>query len=190
MPIDLFSILFPQMRHSPSRLTYNIAIIYFLEKIYHSIKYVFTKMGYKWRSILGRNGKFNFLPRVILHPSDRKKFIKWLLVWNGFYHNETAMHLNQADQAAIFSFWLRYNMERGWTNHGLQVNQHNKPGSPVNSAQEAILREKNKRVNASGVHSVQAMERLSYTIACIISMTGAAASITNGLHQFLTIHDI
>lgn len=81
-------------------------------------------------------------------------------------------------------------MERGWTNHGHQVNQHNKPGSPVNSAQEAILREKNKRVNASGVHSVQAMERLSYTIACIISMTGAAASITNGLHQFLTIHDI
>lgn len=76
------------------------------------------------------------------------------------------------------------------TNHGLQVNQHNRPASPVNSAQEAILREKNKRVNASGVHSVQAMERLSYTIACIISMTGATASITYGLRRFLTIRDI
>lgn len=79
------------------------------------------------------------------------------------------------------------------TNHGLQVNQHNRPAYPVNSAQDAMLRreKKNKRVNTSGVHSVQAVGRSSYTLACsIISMTGAAASITYGLQRFQAIHDI
>lgn len=76
--------------------------------------------------------------------------------------------------------------DKGMTNHGLQVNQHNRPAYPVNSAQEAMLRrEINERVNASGVHSVQAVGRSSYTLACsIISMTGAAASITYGLRRF------
>lgn len=34
--------------------------------------------------------------------------------------------------------------DKGMTNHGLQVNQHNRPAYPVNSAQEAMLRREKK----------------------------------------------
>lgn len=64
-----------------------------------------------------KKGTFKLLLRVILHPCERKYIINWLLKWNNFYHMETAMHLNQVDQATMSQFdcgttWQGY--DKSW----------------------------------------------------------------------------
>lgn len=83
-----------------------------------------------------KKGTFKLLLRVILHPCERKYIINWLLL--SITWRLPCISIKWTKLQCLSLTVVQH--DKGMTNHGLQVNQHNRPAYPVSSAQEAMLR--------------------------------------------------
>lgn len=72
-----------------------------------------------------------------MHPCERKYYYQLVTRMKQFLSHGDC-HASQSNGPSHSLTVVQH--DKGMTIHGLQVNQHNRPAYPVNSAQEAMLR--------------------------------------------------